>query len=81
MILNLEEENVSVAKENLDLAFEELKIGTFSPLEFREVQKSYTAAQSRLSTARYAAKMNEKNLLLKKVCQAHVVRSCFFLAN
>jgi outer membrane protein len=62
-ILNLEEENVSVAKENLDLAFEELKIGTFSPLEFREVQKSYTAAQSRLSTARYSAKMSEKDLL------------------
>ena len=62
-ILNLEEENVSVAKENLDLAFEELKLGTFSPLEFREVQKSYTAAQSRLSTARYTAKMSEKDLL------------------
>lgn len=62
-ILNLEEENVSVAKENFDLAFEELKLGTFSPLEFREVQKSYTAAQSRLSTARYTAKMSEKDLL------------------
>lgn len=62
-ILSLEEENVSVAKENLDLAFEELKLGSFSPLEFREVQKSYAAAQSRLSTARYTAKMSEKDLL------------------
>lgn len=62
-ILKLEEENVSTAKENLDLALEQLKLGSISPLEFREVQKSYTAAQSRLSSARYAAKMSEKDLL------------------
>ncbi|MBI5729677.1 MAG: TolC family protein [Ignavibacteriales bacterium] len=62
-ILKLEEENVSTAKENLDLALEQLKLGSLSPLEFREVQKSYTAAQSRLSSARYAAKMSEKDLL------------------
>jgi outer membrane protein TolC len=63
MILNLEEKNVSVAKENIDLEFEELKIGTFSSLEFREVQKNYIVAQSRLSNARYSAKMSEKDLL------------------
>ena len=62
-ILNLEEENVSVAKENLDLALEELRLGSLSPLEFREVQKSYTEAQSRLSSARFTAKMSEKDLL------------------
>jgi outer membrane protein TolC len=62
-ILKLEEENVSVAKENLDLALEQLKIGLLSPIEFRDVQKNYTTAQSRLSSARYTAKMSEKDLL------------------
>ena len=62
-ILKLENENISTSKENLDLAFEQFKLGSLSPLEFREVQKSYIAAQSRLSTARYSAKMSERDLL------------------
>lgn len=62
-ILKLEDENVSVAKENLDLALEQLKLGVLSPLEFRDVQKNYIAAQSRLSSARFTAKMSEKDLL------------------
>ncbi len=62
-ILQLEEENVSVAKENLDLAIEQFKLGILSPLEFRDIQKNYTTAQSRLSSARYSAKISEKDLL------------------
>lgn len=62
-ILQLEKENVSVAKENLDLALEQFKLGLLSPLEFRDVQKNYTTAQSRLSSARYSAKISEKDLL------------------
>jgi outer membrane protein TolC len=62
-ILQLEEENVSVAKENLDLAIEQFKLGILSPIEFRDIQKNYTTAQSRLSSARYSAKISEKDLL------------------
>jgi len=62
-ILQLEEENVSVAKENLDLAIEQFKLGVLSPIEFRDIQKNYTTAQSRLSSARYSAKISEKDLL------------------
>jgi outer membrane protein TolC len=62
-ILKLEEENVSVAKENMDLALEQLKLGSISPIEFRETQKNYTAAQSRFSSAKYKAKLSEKDLL------------------
>jgi outer membrane protein len=62
-ILNLEEENVSTAKENLDLGMEQLRLGSISPIEFREVQKSYIAAESRFSTAKYKAKMSEVELL------------------
>ncbi|MEW6702662.1 MAG: TolC family protein [Bacteroidota bacterium] len=62
-ILKLEEENVSVAKENLELALEQLKLGSISPLEFREVQRNYISAQSRFSSAQYIAKMSESDLL------------------
>jgi outer membrane protein len=62
-ILKLEIENVSVAKENLDLAIDQLNLGSLSPLEFRDVQKNYITAQSRLSSARFTAKMSEKDLL------------------
>lgn len=62
-ILQLEEENVSVAKENLDLAMEQFRLGILSPIEFRDIQKNYTTAQSRLSSAHYSAKISEKDLL------------------
>lgn len=62
-ILRLEEENLSVAKENLDLAIEQLKLGTLSAIDFRDVQKNYLTAQSRLYTAYYSAKISERDLL------------------
>lgn len=62
-ILSLETENVSVAKENLDLAMEQIRLGSISPIEFRDVQKNYITAESRLSTAQFNAKMSERDLL------------------
>lgn len=62
-ILRLEEENLSVAKENLELAMEQLKLGSLSALEFRDVQKNYLTAQSRLYTAYHTAKISERDLL------------------
>ena len=62
-ILALESENVSVAKENLDLAIEQIRLGSISPIEFRDVQKNYITAQSRLSSAQFNAKMSERDLL------------------
>lgn len=62
-ILSLETENVSVAKENLDLAIEQIRLGSISPIEFRDVQKNYITAQSRLSTAQFNAKVSERDLL------------------
>ncbi len=62
-ILALEAENVSVAKENLDLAIEQIRLGSISPIEFRDVQRNYITAQSRLSTAQFNAKMSERDLL------------------
>lgn len=62
-ILELEKTNVSVAKENLELAIEELKLGSISPIEFRDIQKNYISAQSRLITAQFTAKVSESELL------------------
>lgn len=62
-IVALENENVSVARQALDIAYEQLKLGSFSPLELREAQMSYVIAQSRLVTARFNAKISEAELL------------------
>lgn len=62
-LLNFEKMNLDVAKENLDLAFEQLKLGAISQIDFREVQKNYLSAQSRLITALYNAKISETDLL------------------
>lgn len=62
-ILDLEKTNVSVAKENLELAMEELKLGSISPIEFRDVQRNYINAQSRLIAAEFTAKISESELL------------------
>ncbi len=62
-ILKLEEENVSIAKENLDLTMDQLKLGTLSAIDFRDVQKNYLNARSRLSSAYYSAKISERDLL------------------
>lgn len=63
-LVSLEIENVSAAKEYLDIAFEQLRLGIYSPLELREAQKNYVAAHSRLISSKYLAKVSEKELLL-----------------
>ncbi len=61
--LKLEDENISAAKENVDIALENFRLGLMTPLELREVQKNYIQAKSRHITAAFEAKQNEINLL------------------
>ena len=62
-LVKFEEENIIISKENLDLAFERLRVGTISNLELREAQLSYESSQSRYTSAIYNAKVSEKELL------------------
>lgn len=62
-LLKLEEENISLARENVYIAAERFRMGITNSLELREAQKSLEEAYNRLIAARYAAKLAETDLL------------------
>jgi len=62
-LVKMEEENLDVARENLDIALERYKLGALSGLELREVQKSLLDAEERLISVKYQTKLAEISLL------------------
>ncbi len=62
-LLRLEEQNLEVARENLEIALERYKLGSLAGLELREVQKSLLDAEERLISVKYQAKMAEISLM------------------
>ena len=62
-VLKLEEDNLSVAKENLDVAMERYKQGASSSIELKDAQQSYEDSQGRVVQARYDAKVAETELM------------------
>jgi outer membrane protein TolC len=63
-LLELEEQNLATATENLEIAFERYMLGNLSGLELREVQKSRLDAEERLLSVQYQVKSAEISLLL-----------------
>jgi len=61
--LRLEEQNLEVARENLEIAVERYKLGDLAGLELREVQKSLLDAEERLISVKYQVKLAEISLL------------------
>jgi outer membrane protein, adhesin transport system len=61
-LLKLEEQNLDVARENLEIALERYKLGSLSGLELREVQKSLLDAEERLISVKYQSKLAEISL-------------------
>ena len=64
--LALEEENILLARENVDIVFETYKLGAATLVQLREAQNSLEAANNRLIAARYATKLAETELLRLK---------------
>lgn len=62
-LIDLEQENVNLAEQNVDVALEQFKQGTITSVELREVQTALLNAHSRLVTARFEAKSAEIDLL------------------
>lgn len=62
-LLRLEEQNLEVARENLEIALERYKLGSLAGLELREVQKSLLDAEERLILVQYQTKLAEISLL------------------
>ncbi len=62
-ILALEVSNVGVARENVGIAMERLRLGTIASLELRTAQEKFIAAETRLVSARFEAKRSETEWL------------------
>ena len=63
-LINLEEQNLETATENLDIALERYKLGSLSGIDLREVQKSLLDAKERLLSIQYQTKLAEISLQL-----------------
>ncbi len=64
--LALEEENILLARENVDIVFQTYRLSAATLIQLREAQSSLEAANNRLIAARYAAKLAETELLRLK---------------
>ena len=64
--LTLEEENILLARENVDIVFQTYKLGAATLVQLREAQNSLETANNRLIAARYAMKLAETELLRLK---------------
>lgn len=62
-LLNLEFQNLEIARENLEIALDRYKLGALAGIELREVQKSLLDAEERLLSIQYQTKLAEISLL------------------
>lgn len=58
-LINLEENNEAIAKQNLDITLDKFRIGTITTLEFRTAQLNHVNAKVRYSNAQFEAKLSE----------------------
>ncbi len=61
-LVQLEEKNEGIAKQNLDITLEKFRIGTITPIEFRTAQLNYITAKVRYTNAQFQAKLSEISL-------------------
>jgi len=62
-LLQIEEENIFLAKERMEITFERFRVGATNSLEVSEAQRTYQEAMSRLATARFNTKLSETILM------------------
>lgn len=62
-LISLETENYTIAKQNIDIAFDRFKVGIATSYELREVQRNAVSAETRLIETKFAAKSAEIELI------------------
>ncbi len=62
-LIRLEQENLEVARQNLDITLEKFRLGSVAPLEFREAQRNYIDASARYTNSQFEAKLAEVALM------------------
>jgi len=63
-LLAIEQENTLLAKENLDISMQQLRLGQSTMIELRLAEESYANSRTRLLGVRYSLKMVETTLRL-----------------
>ncbi len=63
-LVQLEQTNVEIAKQNLDITLEKFRLGSISTVEMRQAQLNFSNAQVRFSDAQFQAKQAEIALRL-----------------
>ncbi|MGX5688826.1 TolC family protein [Arcticibacter tournemirensis] len=58
-LVKLEKSNQDVAKQNMDITLAKFRLGSVTPVEFREAQRNYLDASVRFTDAQYQAKAAE----------------------
>jgi outer membrane protein TolC len=58
-LIELEDKNEAIAKQNLDITLDKFRIGTITTLEFRTAQLNYVNAKVRYSNAQFQGKLSE----------------------
>lgn len=58
-LIDLEEDNEAIARQNLQITLDKFKIGTITTIDFRTAQLNYVNAKVRYSNAQYEAKLSE----------------------
>ena len=61
-LIELEQRNEAIAKENLEITMDKFRIGTIPTIEFRTAQLNYINAIVRFSNAKFQAKLSEITL-------------------
>jgi outer membrane protein len=61
-LIDLEENNTAISKQNIQITAEKFKIGTITSVEFRAAQLNYINSKIRLSNAQFQAKLSEITL-------------------
>lgn len=61
-LLDLEETNIQLARQNVDIALARYRLGLLTPLALREAQRNQLDAETRLLDIRYSAKQAETAL-------------------
>jgi outer membrane protein TolC len=61
-LIDLEENNTAISKQNLEITAEKFKIGTITSVEFRAAQLNFINSRIRLSSAQFEAKLSEITL-------------------
>jgi len=61
-LIDLEESNTAIARQNIEITAEKFRIGTITSVEFRAAQLNFINSRIRLSSAQFQAKLSEITL-------------------